>query len=100
MSDALLLVVVVLAAYRAWRLLVVDDFPPVMALRERVVEAVFDRHGAEWADGFGCPWCSGWWTSCAVVGIVWALHPLPLPGLWFLGTATGVGLIGTTFDEG
>jgi hypothetical protein len=98
-SDALLLVVLTLAAYRVWRLLFVDDFPPVMALRERMVRATFDRHGSEWSDGFGCPWCSGFWVSCAVVGITWTFVSLPLPGLWFLAVPALVGLIGTTLDD-
>lgn len=95
MSDALLFVLTAAAAYRAWRFFAVDDLPPITALRERLVDATAARHGTEWADGVTCPWCSGFWVSAATVGIVWAVHGLPMPGLWFLAVPAAVALIAT-----
>lgn len=99
MSDALLLALLVLAAFRCWRFFALDDLPPLERLRERVVEWVADRHGTEWASGFECPWCSGWWVSCAVVGATWNIRPLPLPGLWFLAVAAGVALLAQLSEQ-
>jgi hypothetical protein len=98
-SDALLFVVVVLAAYRVWRFFALDDLPPVVAARDAFENRIQRRHGAAWSDGLMCVWCSGWWASCAVVGVVWALRPLPLPGLWFLAVAAAVGLAGMTLED-
>lgn len=93
MSDALLFVLTTLAAYRVWRLWAEDAFPPTIWLRERLENAVESRFGGLWAAGVACPWCSGFWVSCAAVAAVWAVRPLPLPALWFGAVSTAVGLI-------
>lgn len=81
-----------LAAYRIWRLLAVDEFPPIETARERFEVWITNRFGAEWAAGISCPWCSGAWVSIAVVSAVWAVHPLPLPALWYPAVSAGVGI--------
>lgn len=93
MSDALLFVLVVLASYRVWRLFAIDALPPFTWTRDRVEKAVRHRFGTTWAAGVSCPWCSGWWLSCAVVAATWAVRPLPLPALWFGAVSTAVGLL-------
>lgn len=71
------LLVDALATYRLTRLAVVDTFPPVKALRERIVE----QHTRQWPDGeggynvepdwlaelIGCPYCSSVWLAFGVV---------------------------------
>lgn len=99
MSDALLFVVTVLAAYRAWRFVALDDLPPLVAVRDRFTEVVSRRRGADWASGIGCAWCSGFWVSCAVVGAVWHFRSLPLPGLWFCAVPAAVGLLAMTLED-
>lgn len=93
MNPTLLFVLVSLAAYRAWRFVVLDDLPPLVAVRDHVTEAVVRRHGADWANGITCAWCSGFWVSAAVVGAVWHFASLPVPGLWFCAVPTTVGLL-------
>lgn len=93
MSLPLLFVLITLSAYRLWRLWAEDALPPFMWARDRFEAAVDRRFGSTWAAGTACPWCSGFWISCATVAVVWALRPLPMPGLWFLAVSTLVGLI-------
>lgn len=99
MSDALLFVVVSFAAYRAWHFVAVDDLPPLVAVRGRFSAVVEERFGRDWEAGVECPWCSGFWVACAVVAVVWALRPLPLPGLWFLAVSAAVGLLGSKLED-
>lgn len=98
MSDAVLFVLLVLASYRAWRLLAEDSLPPAIWFRERIEAAVGRRFGGMWAGGVACPWCSGFWISCVAVGAVWAYRPLPLPALWFGAVSTAVGLLAQRDD--
>lgn len=95
----MMFVLMVLAAYRIWRLLAEDAFPPMIWLREHLEGAVERRFGGMWAGGVACPWCSGFWISCAVVAAVWAVTPIPLPALWFGAVSTAVGLLAQR-DEG
>lgn len=83
----------VLGAYRGWRLLAEDSFPPTIWIREHLEAAVERRFGGMWAGGVACPWCSGAHIAFLTVAIVWFFRPLPLPGLWFAATSTAVGLL-------
>lgn len=98
MSMFVLLLLMVLCAYRIWRLLAEDAFPPAIWFREWSDAAVARRFGGTWAAGIRCPWCSGFWISAAVVAAVWAYRPLPLPGLWFGAVSTAVGLLAQRDD--
>lgn len=99
MSLALLFVLVTAASYRLWRLLALDDLPPLVAVRDRVEDAIRRRHGVDWSNGLQCAWCLGAWCSFAVVGAVWSVHPLPLPALWFAAVSTVVGLAAMTIED-
>lgn len=64
-------VVLGLAAHRAWRLLAVDDAPWLVAARRRILGETPHPSGAthvrrpalkKWLE---CPWCSGLWLSGA-----------------------------------
>lgn len=91
----LLLVLLVLAAYRLWHLLALDGLPLVAGPRDRIEDRIEASHGSAWADGITCAWCLGTWCALAVVAVVWTLLPsLPLPALWFGATAAGVGVLG------
>lgn len=91
MSDALLLAMCALFAFRVWRFLAVDTFPPMKAAREWFDGKLGTEHWA--VELLDCPWCSGSWVAFATVGAVWAVKPLPLPALWFGATAALVGLV-------
>ena len=99
MSDGLLFVLVTLAAYRLWRFVSLDDFPPMVAVRDWFRDAVFRRYGDEWAGGIACAWCAGFWCTIAVVAAVWAWRPLPAPALWFAAISTVVGLVAMTVED-
>jgi hypothetical protein len=82
----LLLVLLSLATFRATRLAVRDDFPPLLWLRWKIIEARpghVNRNQEEvhWWLGelVSCRWCASGWISLALVGSVWALHGIPLP---------------------
>lgn len=56
-----------LAAYRLWRVFALDT------IADRPREWLYDRHGVVWefvADLLSCPWCIGFWYSCAGAWIV------------------------------
>lgn len=92
--TALVFVLECLAAYRLFRLLAVDDFPPIVPLRLAVVDAVTEWLGEDWADGVTCPWCLGAWISFAVVAWTDYLIHIPVPLLQALAVSCVVGLIG------
>lgn len=82
-----------LAAYRLWRLLAVDDLPPLADARTRLWHAVEARWGPRWADGLECGWCTGTWVAFATVA-AWHAHAgLAHPWLQALAVATLVGLL-------
>lgn len=90
-----LLAVLTLAAYRLWRLLARDDWPPVVWFRDGFDER-FD--GTFVADGFYCPWCLGAWVSFAVVSVATLFVSVPVPVITALAVSTLVGLIGSEID--
>lgn len=88
-------VIVSLAAYRAWRLIFVDDFPPIAGPRRRFTDFVQERWGDDWADGISCPFCSGTWVALAATTLYDAHATLPVGFLWYaLAVAAVVGIIG------
>jgi len=71
-------VVGVLAVTRMVRLIVDDDYPPVVWLREKFVWAVPEK----WALLVECPWCVAPYVT--IVDIVWA-WTTGLHWSWWLG---------------
>lgn len=110
-------VVMALAAYRLWRIVGEDTWPPTLAFRawlEVRVESHRD-HAERWveadpelSDRFArrmrrteiayelitCPWCLGSWVAGAVVLAVDVAVGLPLPLLQWGAVACLVGIIG------
>lgn len=88
-----------------------DRFPPdsgraqmrrVWLPRDKVV-AVTARGDegpavSRWGQMAACPYCLGAWISLAVWAVMWALTPLPLPGLWPFAISAGVGLLAEMSD--
>lgn len=93
-----LCILMALAAYRIFRLLAVDDFPPIVWARDRVDDWIAERFGDEWADGLTCGWCLGAWCSFAVVGLTDAFTSVPLVGLQLGAVSTIVGILGSKVD--
>lgn len=102
--SLLLLVVMSLAAYRAWRFLAQDTWPPSEWFRAALDAEVEDAKGRRlWVlnyaqDLIECPWCLGAWISAAVVAWVDLFQGLELPVLQWLAVACLVGLIGSNLD--
>jgi hypothetical protein len=86
---------VVVAIWRVTRLLVVDEFPPVRAVRMWVIStfAAVDAggglvRGRQWG-GFGlavayvwtCSWCMSIWVGAGLVGLVSVWVSVPVPWL-------------------
>lgn len=88
-----------LAAYRLTRLITTDTFPPIKAVRDRVVSAhEIEGDPDAWAELVQCPWCSGMYVAFAVV-----LLRLRMPGLWgwvakALATSAVVGMVSRLDD--
>jgi len=99
MIEALALcILMALAAYRIFRLLAVDDFPPIVWARDRVDDWIAETVGDEWADGLTCPWCLGAHISFAVVALTDAFASVPLVGLQLAAVSTIVGILGSKVD--
>lgn len=122
--SGVLLVLLVLAAYRATRLVTADTlldslrhrwflrFPPDDQYRryERATDALGAKtwalraHPVRRTHPLGqlidCPWCIGFWLSGAVVGVVahW-FASIPLPLLVWPAVSAAVGLMATTLDS-
>ena len=99
MSDPLLFVLICLTAYRVWRLVAHDEFPPTMWVRRGVERFAERRFGPVWAAGMRCPWCSGSHIAFITTAAVWHFRPLTLPFLWFAAPATVVGVF-AQYDPG
>jgi hypothetical protein len=84
------------ANYRITRLIVKDDFPPLLWARNKVIDARPDHivpardpepaYYEHWWLGalVSCHYCASAYSSGAMVFLVWLLYPIPLPILiWF-----------------
>lgn len=69
-----------LAAARVTRLIVEDDFPPAVAVRN----FIDSRFPAKWATLFHCPFCMGFWVS--LMNLTWAWF-WPSSAWWFVNLA-------------
>lgn len=88
-----------LGAYRIYRFVALDTWPPVVWLRKRIETWLAETLGDDWADALTCPWCLGAWVSIVVVTGVQMFVSVPLPFLQILAVSCIVGLIGANLDE-
>jgi hypothetical protein len=92
-GTVLLVVLVGLATYRATRLVVRDDFPPIRWVRHRVERWAGRSPRREWVGDLAtCHWCASGWISLALLaGIDLATtQPVPLPVVtWLAAWAVG-----------
>lgn len=104
-AAALDLAVDVAAAYRLTRLVTVDTFPPVKALRDRIVDAhtTHGDNGAEcpdsWAELITCPYCASFWIA---LGVVAARYIAPGPWAYaarVLAIAAVAGNVSAALDD-
>lgn len=82
----LLLIMLALGCFRLTRLIVKDDFPPILWLRWKIIDARPDhvnknQEQVHWWLGelVSCHWCASGWVSLGLVGSVWLIDGLPLP---------------------
>lgn len=93
MTFGWLLTLVVLTSYRITRLLVVDNFPPILYVREKLTgDEETGRRPAEWVPWWleylaGCYWCMSVWVSGVVTLAVTLTCDLPYPLLVWGGAA-------------
>lgn len=100
----LLLVLMSVATYRITRLVTTDTLPPALWIRDRLaggwreaedhetptdvidgVPSVYNKR-APWSTHWvgkliTCNWCASAYVAAGVVGTVWVVDGLPLPGL-------------------
>lgn len=81
-------VVLMLAAYRLWRLLALDDL--TRDVRERFGARLHPRLEA----AIYCPWCLGFWCCVAVFGLASIWVSLPLVVAQVAAASTVVGFLG------
>lgn len=93
-----------LAAYRAWRLVGIDDI--TAPLRDRVTgrrwvsgdDAQWDRYHP-WLDKLaGCPWCLGAWIAVTVTAAWWIWPHATLIGCVPFAVSAVVGLVSKNLD--
>jgi len=78
-------VVGVLAVSRFTRLMVDDDFPPVMWIRRRYIRLTRE---STWSDLMACPFCMATWPGLADLILAWVLELSVwwwIPNIWFAG---------------
>lgn len=81
-------VIASLACFRVTRLIVEDTWPPAEWLRKQA------ERGPYWFGYlFTCGHCMSVWVGAVIVAVMWAVDPLPLPGLWFAAVPALVSLI-------
>lgn len=90
-----------LASYRVWRLIGLDDVTrrPRNWLLDRLEFGAEDRDATVFAQFITCPWCAGFWVSCAVVGVTAQVTNVPMPVLQAAAVSCVVGLIGGNLDD-
>ena len=87
------LVLLALTSYRLTRLLVVDNFPPILWLRTKLTgdddEGIRPAAWVPWWLEYlaGCYWCVSVWVSGVVVLVVTLTSDLPYPPLVWGGVA-------------
>lgn len=93
-----------LAAYRAWRLVAIDDI--TTPLRDRVTGRVFwddktqkHRYKLTLDKLIGCPWCLGAWISIAVTVAWWVWPHATLIVCVPFAVSAAVGLVSKNWDE-
>ena len=92
MIEFVILLILVLAAFRITRLVIEDDITE--PLRERTTYKLDPRN--KFRELLECPWCVGFWISLAVVLAYWQW---PDPTTWVMlpfAISAGVGLIAET----
>lgn len=102
--SPLALVVLILAAFRLWRLLAEDDLPPLARARDWLTGA--QREDGEWsfrrptlAHFLACPYCLGAWVSLAVYA-AWLSAPVPtLYAMTPFAISGAVGLIAANLGD-
>lgn len=93
MHPVLSFVLLALTSYRLTRLLVVDKFPPILWVRERLTgnedEGIYPwRWVPFWLEYLaGCYWCVGVWTAGAVTLLAAWTMDVPYPLLYWGGCA-------------
>lgn len=91
----LLVLLVAAVTWRATRLVVADDFPPVRWARRRLVAG-----GPEWlGDLVSCAWCASVWLAAGVVAATDAWVSVPRPWLVFGGAAAAAPLLQAAADR-
>ena len=95
----LVVVLICVATYRLTRLLVVDAFRPLAALRDRIER----RYGTESSVTYlaNCPWCVGLWMAAGTVAVVDLAtdQPVVLPVLVALTASAVTGLVAAIEPE-
>lgn len=93
MTFGWLFTLVALTSYRVTRLLVVDNFPPILFVRELLTgDEETGRRPASWVPWWleylaGCYWCVSVWVSGGVTLAVTLASDLPYPPLVWGGAA-------------
>ncbi len=87
MPQWLLLLLLILVAYRATRLITYDT------ILDKPRDWLYEKGPTFLAELVHCPVCSGFWIGLATVGITWIWEPLTLPGLWFVAVPGATALM-------
>lgn len=110
MRDVITIVLVSLATYRATRFVTCDTFPPIYAVRSRVVTwherrarrrlELGDQVEVEtWlGELLTCPWCASVWVGAGIVGLTEYFTHVPLPVLTFAAAVSVTGWLGQRDD--
>lgn len=95
--TALALLVAALAAYRVSRLIIDDEWPPIVWFRRRVL----DRFGKDsaWFTFISCYWCVGAYVSAAVAWVAFPSQSLREWALTAAAISAFVGVLGVLLDE-
>lgn len=116
MNLTLTVVLLVIATWRATRLVVEDDFPPIARVRDFVVrhaeihETVSTALGTKtvtlttlrwYGELISCPWCVSVWLAAGGTFLVWLTRDggLPLPFLVFGAVAGGAASLYAVVDR-
>lgn len=88
-----------LAAFRIWRFIAVDDFPPMARLRDKLIARWKDSGDEDWWTGITCRWCLGTVIGSALVAGYSQVVSVRLPAIYGAAVCALMGLIGK-LDQG
>lgn len=86
--------ILTLALFRITRFVTTDTFPPMAAIRNRIVKTL----GKDWGELIICNWCVGFYLCTLAYLLLAQMFPIPLPVVQAFASMGVIGFVGNYDD--